>query len=300
MTVKSLLSTGDATTVQLELTGLPATPPINALVQPSSDQQIKLALRDAGGRTYPLAPRWGGMGMVSSGPTQSLRLERTFAGLDPSVRTVDVLLVAPPPIGNWDVRVPVVLVQQSGLPAAQEQTGSVTLHGITVSVANLAIDGQRTVIQLTGQAAPPVRFVRSLGRGGFPSQRVLRDDHGREYHEQPSTGRTFPDAGGHFTDDVAFPPLPANVRSAQLIIPFVIVEETGEASVQVPLAGKQVGERIPLTTTVSLGGYPLLIGYSRLQGGTDGDRPEAEASPSGSFVSSGAIRPGIAQHRPSW
>jgi len=39
--------------------------------------------------------------------------------------------------------------------------------------------------QLAGAGASPIRFVRSLGRGGFPSQRVLRDDRGRPRLDRP-------------------------------------------------------------------------------------------------------------------
>ena len=65
------------------------------------------------------------------------------------------------------------------------------------------------------------------------------------------------EAGGHYTDDVQFPPLPADVRSATPVVPFVIVEETGETSVQVPVAGKQVGDQIPLNAKLNFGSYPL-------------------------------------------
>lgn len=156
------------------------------------------------------------------------------------------------------LRVPVVPIQRSRLPAAQAASSSVTLHGITVRLVNVVADRQHTVIQLSGGAAPPIRWVRSLGRT-FPPRRVLRDDHGREYLEQQGPGRTFPDAGGRFTDDVQFPALPADVRHAQLTIPFVTVEEPGDATFQVPVAGKQVGDPIPLNGSLTFGVYPLRV-----------------------------------------
>ncbi|MGI8912697.1 MAG: hypothetical protein ACR2JY_02715 [Chloroflexota bacterium] len=119
-------------------------------------------------------------------------------------------------------------------------------------------------MQLTGQAAPPLRFVRTLG--GMPGMRhlVLHDDHGRAYPEGRSRERTFPDAGGHYVSDAVVPRLPADVHTVQLDIPFVTVSETGEATVQVPLTGTQVGDHIPLNATLTLGTDTLQIPYAEI------------------------------------
>jgi hypothetical protein len=259
MTVKSLLSNGETTRVQVEVTGLPATPPLNSLLQESSINSIVLTLRDANGKAYPPAPQ---VSMLSGGggPGQSLRMEKVFVGLDPSMRTVDVVLTAPAPVGNWTVRLPVAPLAQSGLSAAVQQSGSVTLHGIRVQVASVAADAQRTVIQLTGAGAPPIRFVRALGQPAGARKLVLRDDHGQDYVELPSAGRTDPyDAQRRYVSDAVFPPLPASVRSADIVVPFVTVEVPAVAHFSIPVAGKGVGDILPVDITVPFAGFAVHV-----------------------------------------
>ncbi|MGI8913166.1 MAG: hypothetical protein ACR2JY_05135 [Chloroflexota bacterium] len=256
MTVKNLLSNGTNTTVQVEVTGLLAPLAITA------DARPRLTLRDGQGHVY--APNGVTMQMTSSGRPAAFQTETTFPALDPSLRSVDVLLQGSASLGNWQVTVPLVPLPQADLPAAGTGSSGVTLHGITVTVANVVADRTQTVVQLTGQAAPPLRFVRSIG--GMPGMRhlVLHDDHGRDYPEGQSRERTFPDDGGRYTSDAVFPPLPSDVHTAQLDIPFVTVSETAEATLQVPIAGKQVGERIPLDATLTLGLDAVQIPYAEI------------------------------------
>jgi len=264
MTVKSLLSSGETTRVQVEVTGLPATPPLASLLQESSINSIVLTLRDANGKEYPPVPQ---VGMLSGGggPGQSLHMEKLFIGLDPSVRSVDVVLSAPAPVGNWTVRVPVAPLAQSGLPAAVPQNGSVTLHGITVGVASVVADTQRTVIQLTGAGAPPILFVRGLAQPVGFRKLVLRDEHGQDYVELPSAGRTVPyDAERRYVSDAVFPPLPASVHSAAILVPFVTVEVPGEAHFSIPVAGKGVGDIVPLDSTVPFAGFTVHVTSAKI------------------------------------
>jgi hypothetical protein len=264
MTVKSLLSNGETTRVQVEVTGLPATPPLASLLQESSIKTIVLTLRDEHGDTYPPAPQVS-MLFGGGGPSQILRMEKVFTGLDPSVRTVDVVLTAPAPVGNWTVRVPMAPLAQSGLPAAVQQNGSVTLHGITVQVASVTADAQRTVIQLTAAGAPPIRFVRALAQPAGARKLVLRDDHGQDYVELPSAGRTVPyDAQRRYVSDALFPPLPASVHSANIVVPFVTVEVPAAANFSIPVAGKGIGDVIPIDVTVPFAGFTVHVTSARI------------------------------------
>jgi hypothetical protein len=239
------------------VTGLSASPAATGGAQPL------LTLRDAHGRVY-VSNGWT-MQTTSSSQPASFRTETTFPALDPALRSVDVLLQGPAPLGNWQVTVPLVPLSRAGLPAAGPGSGGVTLHGVTVTVTNVVADKTQTVVQLTGQAAPPLRFVRSIG--GIPGMRhlVLRDDHGRTFTEGQSQESAIPDDNqGRYVSDAVFPPLPADIRTAQLEIPFVTVSETGEAMLQVPIAGKQVGERIPLNATLTFGSDALQVPNAEL------------------------------------
>ncbi|MBI4494893.1 MAG: hypothetical protein HY690_19130, partial [Chloroflexi bacterium] len=185
LTVKSLLSTGGEATVQMEITGLPSTPSV-------PPQQVRLALRDDRGKTYPPASRVWSMsagGAVAAGGSQTFRAEAIFVGLDADARTAEVVVDGPAPVGAWQVRVPLTLAQQAGLLAAREAQGAVSLHGITVRVASVLADRERTVVQLVATTEPPFRFVRGVGGFRGDRQLVLRDGQGREYAELRSPGR---------------------------------------------------------------------------------------------------------------
>lgn len=252
MTVKNLLSDGTKTTVQVEVTGLAAPLALSATSQPL------LTLRDGGGRSY--ASIGVAMQMASGGRPATFQTETTFPALDPALRSVDVLLQGPAPLGAWRVSVPLVPLPRAGLPAAGPGSAGVALHGVTVAVANVVADRTQTVVQLTGRAAPPLRFVRSLGGMTGTRRLVLQDDHGRTYTEVQSRERLTPyDDQGRYVSDAVFPPLPPDVRTARLDIPFVTVSETGEATLQVPIAGKHVGDHIPLDATMALGADALQV-----------------------------------------
>jgi hypothetical protein len=202
----------------------------------------------------------GGGSRAAAAGSQRFRAEAVFVGLDGDVRTAEVLVDGPAPVGTWQIRVPLTPVAQAGLPTPREAQSSVSLHGITVRVASVLANPERTVVQLVTTAEPPFRFVRGLGGLFFDRQLKLRDDQGREYAELPGPGRISPDQGEGHTDDVLFPPLAADARSAELVVPFVVVaEQTDEKKIIVPIGGKQVGDSIPLDAALSLGSYPLVV-----------------------------------------
>lgn len=290
LTVTDLLSSGGVTTVRLEITGLPepagsaalgapiavtsgSGPPASPPPQPVP---VRLTLRDASGKEYPLAlrafPSGANSSRFSAGPgsPRIFGIERDFAALEPGVRAVDLDLDAASPVGSWSVSVPVVPVQQAGLPAARAGSAAVTHHGITVRIESAAADHQRTAVHLTAQAKAPAFAVRDIGGDHWLGQQlVLRDDRGREYKEIPPVGLSFlgPNCSVLHCNasDVVFPPLAPDARSATLVVPFVAVAETaGSATVQIPIAGRRPGDVIPLQTDLALGPYKLRVTGAKL------------------------------------
>jgi hypothetical protein len=75
----------------------------------------------------------------------------------------------------------------------------------------------------------------------------------------------WPDRGGAHLQDVVFPPLAPDARSAELLIPSLIVEEDApEVTVSVPIAGARIGEVIPLNAALQLGPYPFRVPSARI------------------------------------
>ncbi len=273
--VKNLLSADGKTVIQM-----------GTEVQAGIDfkfvyQQVRLTIRDESGRLYQtrrLSEIGGGSpvnGDPFTGGLQRLDVEWTLDALAPEVRSVEVLLDAPAPLGNWTVEVPVVPLQKAGLPQAREVRSGLELHGITVGVTSVSASAEGTAVQLRAQADPQVGKVRSIGPLGLLRQLVLRDDRGREYLEKidllsqpPSLPRRSWSPGSNFTvltEDLLFPPLASDARSAEVVVPFVVIsEQSGDASLRVPIGGKKVGERIPLDANLTLGSYSFRVTHAEI------------------------------------
>lgn len=149
------------------------------------------------------------------------------------------------------------------------------LHGITVGLTSVSASPAETVVQLRAQVDPQVGKLRSIGPSGLVRQLALRDDRGREYPEKvdlasqpPSFPRRDWSPGPAFavlTEDLLFPPLASDARSAEITVPFVVIgEESGEASLKVPIGGKKVGERIPLDASLTLGKHSFRVTYAEI------------------------------------
>jgi hypothetical protein len=275
LSVNQLLSAGGETVVQVEVRGLPppAAEPRPAPLRP------RFELRDERGRVYAQATRSGGFVTRRQDPPGGTRwvfqAEPSFGPLDPDVRAVELLLEAADPVGSWRVAVPLVPAPSAGLATAQPVTASATLHGLTVSVAGVVADGERTAFALRAEAGPgqQVRALATEGRGlrgvqlGPELDPTLRDDRGQLYYErlspwQPITGAADP--SGAYAEDVLFPPLPADARWAELTVPFVVVEEeVPDAALTVPIAAGQPGTPVP--TELTRGPYTVRIRGTRVE-----------------------------------
>lgn len=271
-TVLALLSSGGQTIVRVEVTGLPA-PPTDA---PSPVGQLTLTLRDTDGQSYQRV-RYGGQGIIPRAApdgTLGVSAESVFAALNPDTRAVEVELTAPTAVGDWRVRVPVAPVADAALPTAQEGGAGVTLHGVTVRVTSVAADRRGLAVQLLAQAASADRLVRGdLGGMRYGRRLTLRDDQGRSWVELPPAHRLELALSGSVTDEALFAPLPAGVTGATLTIPFVTVEEVGEAAaLRVPLAGRQVGDQFAASDDFILGGFRVRVTNITLAEDNKGNR----------------------------
>ena len=272
LTVDNVFSSGGRTAVQVEIRVQPGRSTLQS--NPESIRaalgQTRLILRDAAGQVYqPRGVTRGSAGGSAAGGSQNISGEWTFDALRPEIRSAEVLVDSPAPFGNWKVQVPVIPVQQAGLPQAQEGGSSVKVHGITLSVTSVVPGAEVTAVKLASQADPQVGLVRSIGADTPERQLMLTDDLGREYLENnyaelsSSRPTEFPD--GTRAEDILFPPLPADVRSAELVVPYVVVvEDVGTADLAVPVGGKKIGERIPIEATLALGPNSFRVPYGEI------------------------------------
>lgn len=259
-TILALLSTDGQTIVRIEVTGLP----VPASTDPSPAGPLTLSLRDDAGRNYPGVRGYTQGGIIPSGDRTALGVsaERAFAALDPTVRLVEVTLNGPPTVGNWQIQVPVVPVQEAALPAAQDGGAGATLHDITVRVTSVAADRYGLGVQMLAQTGRADWRVRGdLGGDAYNRRLTLRDAQGQMWTElQPSGNRQQQPQGNGVTDQALFPPLPGGIARATLTVPFVKVEQLGpQATLRLPLAGRQIGEQFPAPGDIELGGFHIRV-----------------------------------------
>lgn len=272
-TILALLSADGQTIVRVEVTGLP----VPASTDPSPAGPLTLSLRDDAGRSYPGVRGYTQGGIIPSGDRTALGVsaERAFAALDPAVRLVEVTLNGPPTVGNWQIQVPVVPVQEAALPTAQGGGAGVTLHDITVRVTSVAADRRGLGVQLLAQTARADWRVRgALGGDLYTRRLILHDEQGRTWTElQPAMERQQQDDSDVVTDQALFPPLPSGSARATLTVPFVKVEQTSPAAtLRVPLAGRQIGEQFPTPGDIELGGFHIRVTNITLAEDNKGNR----------------------------
>ncbi len=272
LTVLALLSSEGQTIVRLEVTGLPAPQDTD----PSPAGQLTLSLRDSAGKNYPGVHSTEG-GIIPSADRTALGVsaERAFTALDPDVRTVEITLNGPPTVGNWQLRVPVVPVQEAALPAAQGGGASAILHGITVRVTSVATDRRGLGVQLLAQTDRADWRVRGdIGGNAYTRRLALHDDQGHVWAElQPARDRQQQEDSGIVSDQALFPSLPGGIARATLTVPFVKVEQTSPAAtLRVPLAGRQIGEQFPAPGDIELGGFHIRVTNITLAEDNKGNR----------------------------
>jgi hypothetical protein len=225
-TVMRVLGSADRTEVDVDLATAAEPRPDAPLRPPAVHAEL-------------VAGRWSG----TAGPMSfnrggnRVRMLLTFPAVPHRVRAGTLRLSGG--LGTWEVRVPVKPLGGVARRPQPAGAGPVTRHGVTLAVAGVVFDRDRTVIRILASSAEPIRFVRGLGTGlgsrRPPGQElVLVDDLGRAYRENTDEGAR-PDPRGR-EHVVVFPPVDSAAHTFRLEVPAVGAEERGDGvEVDVPV-----------------------------------------------------------------
>ena len=174
-------------------------------------------------------------------------------GFPPASRQAKVAtIVLSGEIGDWRVEIPLYAsTGQTKTPTAHPRARDTHL-GVTLELASVLFEQDRTVLQVLASTTPPIRFVRSLsstfGRCSPADALKLYDQDGNQYTEIEA-GALPPHPVG-LEHVVVFSALPAAARDLRLEVRWVTVSEAGET------------EEFGLTTAaevLSFGRYRLRI-----------------------------------------
>jgi hypothetical protein len=258
LTVDHLVSTARGTELRFDLTGVD--PP--DFRDPSA---VREQLRDPDGRSFGTGRSWSSEMAIGHG----VRRTTSFETLPAELRKVELVVIHNDVASSvWLELIP---LEASGLSVHESVDAADTRHGITVRVRGVASGETSTALDLAVTAVAPVRFVRGIGafmgiRRG-PTKLKLQDEQGRIYDELDPTLPPRGDPSGQ-TDVAVFPPLPPDARTIELVVEYVIVEESeGAAEVNIPVSEPRVLE---------LGRYPIRVLGSRVVG-----PPPARSTPPG-------------------
>lgn len=254
-------------------------------------RQLRIALRDSAGTAVPHSQRGGGgysMGMHEYG---FYRANAVFETL--SAQTRHVTLEVRGSLGDWDVPLELSSIAETAVPRTVPIGAEQERHGITLKIASFVATGSSTALEVEAAALPPTGAILGIGSELIRNDDdvlVLVDEHRRRFVEQPSVdlanaGR----ADGSHTVAV-FPQLPPDSRQLTLIVPGVVVEETGMTlELELPITD-------PLET--HFGSYPVRIGSARVSDevefgmGEQGKHGlEVKFAPAGWFDGGRVIRP---------
>ena len=276
-TVEALLSDGQRTTVEFKLTGLPGGKVgWESRQEPTSRTPV---LRDANGQEYRLAGGYHGTGGGEHENHMSGRL--MFDPLPSDLTSVDLIVPAdyfvPPAVlpgadaNAWTLHIPLAPPSAAGLAVASPQTATATASDVTLRVVASTFGPEQTVLQVEGEAAGSAEVVTLWPNGGDPADNFsLQDDQGRSYRLLPESVGSAHAGNDPVRRDLYFEPLAPDARSVTLVVEALLVAESGEASVTIPLAGRQVDESFTLDQTARLGRNDLRLTSARL-GSDHGD-----------------------------
>ncbi|MDP9252393.1 MAG: hypothetical protein M3O80_05240 [Chloroflexota bacterium] len=256
--VDHLVSTERGAELRFDLVGID--PP--DFREPSSVREL---LRDTEGRSFETGRSW----LSTMGIERGIRRTASFETLPVNLRKVELVVTHGHVVSSaWLDLIP---LESSGLSVREPTDLSDTRHGITIRVRGIASGETSTALDLAVTAVAPVRFVRGIGafmgiRRG-PTKLKLQDEQGRIYEELDPTLPPRGDPSGQ-TDVAVFPPLPPDAHSIELVVNYVIVEESeGEVDVTLPVTAPR---------TLDFGRYPIRVVGSRVVG-----PPPARSTPPG-------------------
>jgi hypothetical protein len=246
--VDHLVSTARGTELRFDLKGID--PP--DFRDPSS---VREQLRDAEGRSFGSGRSWSSTMHIGHG----IRRTTSFETLPADLTKVELVVTQGGRVSSaWLDLIP---LESSGLSRREPTDGSDTRNGITIRVHGVASSEIATALDLEATADAPVRFIRGIGalmgiRRG-PTKLKLLDEHGRTYGEVDPTVPPRGDPTGR-TDVAVFPTLEPDAHSIELIVEYVIVEESeGEIEVSLPVTEPRSFE---------FGPYPIRVLASRVVG----------------------------------
>ena len=254
----NLVSDRDCTTLHFTVLGFDA--PADMGTGPNAYYHVResATVRDDRGRDVAPHPRWhtGGMVRRRGDGTMLLDWQLKLGRLARDVRSVDLSFGGP--AGDWQVKIPIALVEPVGAPA---RPISVTdeHQGIAVSATAVARSNGITAIEIEADIVDEpdvasrarVRHVQGIG-SHQPGRLVdelfmLRDDQGHQHLERPSVNTPAPQS----RQVVSFPALPDDVRSGMLEIPSVVVQQRTDETPTVPVPGETELRFLGCEATVS-------------------------------------------------
>jgi hypothetical protein len=254
-------------------------------------QQLQVELRDESGAPVARSQRAGGgmsMGMHEYG---FYRADVVFEALRPDTR--HVTLEVRGSLGEWDVPIEVAPIEETAVTQAIPLGAEQERRGITVRIASFVGTASSTVLEVEAAAFPPTGAILGIGSEFIRNDDnvfVLVDEHRRRFAEQPSRYLAHGNRGDGSRTVAEFPRLPADSRQLTLIVPGVIVEETGMTlDLELPITD-------PLET--HFGSYPVRIGSARVSDEVRfgmGEQPkhglEVKFAPAGWFDGGRVIKP---------
>ena len=271
-TVLTLLSDSKGTTVRFTLTGLPGGKAGWREERPPSERRTPV-LHDAQGQEYDLVGAWYGTG--GSEEENNVSGGMNFVSLPADLTSVDLVVpqdyLVPPAVlagseqKEWVAHIELANPAESGLPQAVTQNVSATVHDVTLRVTASSVEPEGTVVLLDGEVPGSARVTGLYPNGSDPDEAVsLRDDLGRTYASvRQQSEVTFGTPELH--KSLNFAPVAPGAKRLTLSVAALQVMEEGNAEITVPLAGKKVGDVIPLDRVVKLGQHEVLFKSATLQ-----------------------------------
>ncbi|MGQ9676343.1 MAG: anti-sigma factor family protein [Chloroflexota bacterium] len=290
LTVPVLISNHEGTRIKFEVTGLPGGKeawteptivpsnvgsPVN--IPEQGQPRPRFSLIDSSGRSYKLLSFSHSVGGDVNSNT--LRGEVNFERL--AAETREVTLVAPlrallPPAlaesdAEWRLSIPLVAVDAADFASAKELHLTQSKYGVRVDLIAASFTRESTALSIRVSSEREGVSPVCVGKRLTPDEVMPRlvNAQGQVYGRKPL------DEGGRWLSNplelpFAFEPVPRDAKQLQFVVPVISVEEPGEATLRVPLAGRRAGDEIQLDTKLHLGQHTLRAESATLERREDG------------------------------
>lgn len=215
--------------------------------------QLDVKLRDEAGREYKRLDSLRSSIGLGQQEFAFFRRELGFEPLPPQVRRV--VLDIDGAFGPWRVPVEVLPIAETGVAVQHPVDRATSKHGITVRLVGIALRAEEAIVELEAAWSPPIVAIHGIGalmqRQGN-DRLVLIDGQSRRYDEELSRESTQKPRDSGARTIAKFPPLPADATELTLIVPSVVVEESGATlEFELPMTGER---------SVRFGAFPMRLG----------------------------------------